>query len=274
MKNKSVLALQIFSLFVGIQISSPARAEVLCRDLFSADLNASLTLETPEAKNFITQVISVEKISDSTGLIRLTKPQGFNFKAGQAVSISINTPDGIQNRFMSIANSPNQNYLEFAMRYSESAFKTVLLSLKSGDAVSIGAPLGHLNFNPVQPAIMIAGGIGITPFRSIWQDPKSQNTQMTLFYSNRSSTDVPFQNEIDQLAKTQSNFHVNYIVNEAPNGGPYIIGTIDKAYLSDVISHSPSNAIYYVVGSPPMVTAIKAELAELGIPADRISADM
>lgn len=236
------------------------------------------TIMKPEApvKNFkVAEVVGVQKLTDSTHILRLTKPAGFTHKPGEAVRITIETSEGPQSRFLSISTAPSLPYLEIAVRSSDSFFKETFVNLKAGDKVQLEDAKGALNFNFSLPAVMIAGGIGITPFRGIIQhivDQKLQ-TPVSLIYANSSSQDIPFKQELDKSKSIQPNINVTYIVNEKTEGWNGLTGRIDKPFLASLVSSSPNNAIFYVVGPMQMVTAIKAALRELGVPNAQVSTE-
>ena len=97
----------------------------------------------------------------------------FNFKPGQFIDISIEDPkykdDKGNVRAFSIASSPLDNYLMIASRLTDSAMKKSLAELEIGSLVHVDGPLGSfkLHSDKKVPVVIITGGIGITPFRSI-----------------------------------------------------------------------------------------------------------
>jgi len=232
------------------------------------------SIALPPEPAISTSVLEMKNLTPSTGLIRITKPQGYQFQPGEATKVTLKTADGKEvAHYLSIANSPSRNYLEFAVRTSPSEFKTAFFSLKSQNEVQVAPARGALKFNPQLPAVMIAGGIGITPFRSIIQTVVDQNLQtpLHLIYANRNANEIAFKSEFDQLASVSKQFRVDYLVSEATPGFNGIVGQLNKETLQALIQSQSNQAIYYIVGPPMMVMGVQKTLLDLGIPIERIS---
>jgi ferredoxin-NADP reductase len=110
-----------------------------------------------------TEVIHAESLTASVGAIRVATPAGFGFRVSQAAQLIVSTPWGIDWRPMSIASAPTRPYLEFAARISDSTFKQAFASLRVGDEVVIRGPSGRFFLDAHRPAVLVGGGIGITP---------------------------------------------------------------------------------------------------------------
>lgn len=112
-------------------------------------------------------------IADCTIAVHLERPVGFKFKAGQYVDVTLLNPSEMDSqgavRSFSIASAPYEDGLVVATRMRESAFKRVFAALPPGSELKLEGPMGSftLHQNPAKAAVFLAGGIGITPFRSI-----------------------------------------------------------------------------------------------------------
>jgi ferredoxin-NADP reductase len=218
-----------------------------------------------------TKVLASEKVNDSTYLLRVKKPADLQLVPGEAIRVTLNTSKGNTTRTLSLASSPQGDDLEFAVKDSESEFKQTFKSLKAGDPIKLELTRTSLEFKPEKPAVMIAGGIGITPFRSFIQYVKDKklDTPMWLFYGNRNQ--IAFETEINQAAKVGSKLNVTHVLSRGDSSWQGERGRIDEAYLQKVIPSLPADAIYYVVASPQMANDTRAALTKLGIPENRIS---
>jgi hypothetical protein len=67
---------------------------------------------------------------------------------------------------MSLATSPTRPHLEYAVRLSDSDYKRAFASLRPGDDVIVFGPIGDFVLHETRPAILVAGGIGITPSKA------------------------------------------------------------------------------------------------------------
>lgn len=177
-------------------------------------------------------------------------------------------------RFFTISSAPFEKHVMLSTRIFEenrSSFKKVLMNLKSGDEVEVKGPDGDFTVdlpaqagNPNQKFVFIAGGIGITPFRSIIQELNNEEKPLniTLLYAN-SNEQFAFKKEFEEIAKTNPNFKINYIVSPKH---------IDKG----VIKNSAENIdepIFYISGPEPMVESLVEMLKKMGIPEDHIKTD-
>src|SRR5712691_3766709 len=139
------------------------------------------------------------------------KPNGFHFKAGQHIRMTLIHPHKTDmkgsRRFFSLASSPQEKDLVIAMRTQDTAFKRALGRMQIGDKVLIEIMLHsqHESFtlhdNPSKPAVFLIGGIGIVPAFSMIKDAIERELphKILLFYSNRRPEDAPFLDELQNL---------------------------------------------------------------------------
>ncbi|HYM09410.1 MAG TPA: FAD-dependent oxidoreductase, partial [Bryobacterales bacterium] len=145
------------------------------------------------------------EVAERTMAFQLEKPAGWTFKAGQAIDMTLLNPpetDAEGNtRAFSLASAPHDPDLLVATRLRDTAFKRVLPTLPLGTQVKIEGPFGNLTLhnNVARPAVILAGGIGITPFRSMVVRAAQEKLahRIFLFYSNRRPEDAAF---LDELA--------------------------------------------------------------------------
>lgn len=123
------------------------------------------------------RLIEVRQVAESTVGFMVETDQPIEFQAGQTCDITIVSPkyqDEKGNaRTFSIASSPSDApRLLFATRMSQSAFKRSLVEAAAGADLEVDGPYGSftLHRNVKRPAVFFAGGIGVTPFRSLVKD--------------------------------------------------------------------------------------------------------
>jgi ferredoxin-NADP reductase len=222
-------------------------------------------------------------VAEGTMAFSFAKPDGFSFKPGQSSDLSLLDPpetDAEGNtRTFSIASAPSENELTIATRMRDTAFKRVLRNMTPGTEIKLEGPMGSFNLhkNPAKPAVLLAGGIGITPFMSMARDAARQKDphQIYLFYSNRRPEDTAFLDELKALAQQNPNFHLVLTMTEMdksklPWDGER--GFIDAAMITRHLS-ALSGPIYYVAGPPAMVTAMRDMLVKAGVDEDDIRAE-
>src|SRR5690242_18065397 len=114
-----------------------------------------------------------EEVADGTAAFFFEKPDGFQFNAGQFLRFNLidppETDEEGNSRSFSIASAPHEAELMIATRMRDTAFKRVLGSMAVGSEIEVKGPYGRMTLHEdaSRPAVILTGGIGITPFRSI-----------------------------------------------------------------------------------------------------------
>lgn len=224
-----------------------------------------------------------EAIADGTMAFHFRKPDKFKFKPGQAVELVLVDPQNpaveIGRHAFSLVSAPFQEQVTVATRMRDSAYKRALRSLPVGAAARIEGPFGSLTLHNdrTRPAVFIAGGIGITPFMSILRQAASDRLpgRLLLLYSNRRPEDAAFLDELQQLEKRHVEFALVATMTQTAKSdrawdGP--IGLIDEHLLGRVAADL-SVPVYYLVGPPRMVEAMKETLSRLGVNDDDIRSE-
>src|SRR5215471_20842431 len=152
----------------------------------------------------LTRLRRRESVAEGTNAFHFDKPGGFSFKAGQTIDLTLIGPSETDaegdTRTFSIASAPDEPEIVIATRIRSSAFKRVLSAVPLGTSVRMSEAMGSftLHKNTAKPAVFLAGGIGITPFRSMSLDAMTRKTghRISLFYSNHRPEDAPFLDEL------------------------------------------------------------------------------
>ena len=220
-------------------------------------------------------------LAQGTEAFHLQKPAGFAFRPGQALDIILpGGPEGEDGRHaFSIVSAPHENELVFATRMRDSAYKRALAALQPGAALQLDGPFGSLTLHKKieRPAVLIAGGIGITPFMSMLRDadahPRGQ--QLLLLYSNRRPEDSAFLPELQALAARNPQLRLLATMTDMahsrqPWDGP--TGQIDSAFIAQALQGLTA-PIGYVSGPPGLVQAMRAQLQQAGVDEDDIRSE-
>lgn len=205
----------------------------------------------------------------------------FSFRAGQFVDITLENPphtDAEGNtRGFSIASSPNdRDELLITTRMRNTAFKNSLKEVPLGTQVLVDGPYGNftLKKDASKLAVMIAGGIGITPMLSMitYAAENRLENRILLLYSNKTAEDAAFVSKLRELERLNKNFRmVAVLTREALQGyeNGHITGETIKAHVGE----SFKNAVYYVSGPPAMVSEMRKALEGIGISEDDINTE-
>lgn len=123
----------------------------------------------------------------------------------------------LNRRWFTIASAPSEGCIWLTTRLSDSAFKQALSRLQPGDTITTQGIGGKFTWEDEAsaPAVLVAGGIGITPFRSILLEREARGKALnaTLLYFNRDEN-IAYRDLFDRLAKEHPEFHVRYLINE------------------------------------------------------------
>lgn len=208
------------------------------------------------------------------------KPSGFEYRAGQSIDLTLLNPpetDGEGNtRAFSLASAPFDRDLMIATRMRDTAFKRVLGKASPGLEVRIDGPSGSfvLHRKAERAAVLLAGGIGITPFLSmIRQAAYEQGShQIYLFYSNRRPEDCPFLEVLAETAKQNPRFHLIATMTKMKDSHRDWTGETGFVSKEMLRKHLPAiqGPIFYLAGPPAMVAAMRSILAAAQVDEDDI----
>jgi len=208
------------------------------------------------------------------------KPAGFQFKPGQYGGFTLVNPietdkGGLTRRF-SLLNTPNDNYIAIATRMQNSAYKRSLHALEIGQTIKFAGPTGNFILHEDQstPAVMIAGGIGITPFYCMIKDALHHQSSQSLFlfYGNQTPDDSAFLDELIHLSHEHTNFKFIASMATPTSNWQGEVGFINDKMIKTYVPNL-KDPIYYICGSPAMVTALQELLVEMGVADDRIKVE-
>jgi ferredoxin-NADP reductase len=232
---------------------------------------------------------SRQRVAEGTEAFRFTRPGGFDFVPGQALELLLpsGTADGAPlGHAFSIVSAPHEQEVVIATRMRDSAYKRALDALQPGAKVQLDGPFGELVLDHgARPAVLIAGGIGITPFMSMLRHAARERSTraLALVYSNRRPRDAAFLEELQSLARAQAGFALHATMT-APAGSTagwsglsrHIDADMLAAAARSVGARSPGNGSpsrpdasspqWYVAGPPGLVAAASMALDDLGVP--------
>jgi ferredoxin-NADP reductase len=211
---------------------------------------------------------------------RFDKPADMTFKAGHTMEVTLlhppETDESGNTRTFSISAAPDDDDLAITTRMRDSAFKRSLEKMPLGSEIQIEGPYGDflLHHNLDRPAVLLAGGIGVTPFHSMVRQNALRRglRRILLFYSNRRPEDAPFLAEFRDIARGNSNFTFVPTMSQLDRSRLTWNGDVGRIEMDLIRRHLGEGAspVYYVAGPPKMVADLREMLLVAGTSEDDI----
>jgi ferredoxin-NADP reductase len=211
------------------------------------------------------------------------KPEGYKFEPGQFANCTLLTPAETDlqgnTRTLSIASAPHERNLMVAMRVRATAFKRTMNSLPVGAKLLLQGPYGSMTLpkNGARPAVLLAGGIGITPFRSfIWNAAESLSPRrILLFYSVRVPEEAAFLEELQEMEHYNGRYKLICTVTQPEKTKMPWRGETGRISIQMLSKWIPDLGapIYYIAGPPGMVSSVRQALIGAGIAEEDIRAE-
>ncbi|GMK56474.1 hypothetical protein CspeluHIS016_0303140 [Cutaneotrichosporon spelunceum] len=228
------------------------------------------------------KLVKKTQLTHNTARYRFGLPKetdSLGLPIGQHISIQANI-DGknIMRSYTPTTLDNDKGYFEVvAKTYPQGNISKYLAGLKVGESVQVRGPKGKFVYSKdLSPhLLMIAGGTGLTPMfqiiKSSLGDP-SDKTEMVLVYANVEENDILLRDELDSLvAASNGRLKVYHVLNKAPDvwegGEGFITKEIIENHMYDGGVASGSKVL--LCGPPPMMTAMKGHLKDIGYPAPR-----
>jgi ferredoxin-NADP reductase len=177
-------------------------------------------------------------------------------------------------RHITVVTSPTERgVLGLATRLRDSAFKRSLAELPEGTEVEVEQPKGSfvLPQEIDRHYVFIAGGIGITVFRSMLRYIADERLphRVTLVHSNRDRESTAFYDELRELEAANPNVEIVYTMTQ-DSGWEGETRRIDAGMLRDHLGEELDSYTYLIAGPPAMVDGVAEALQGAGIPEDQL----
>jgi ferredoxin-NADP reductase/Na+-translocating ferredoxin:NAD+ oxidoreductase RnfD subunit len=226
-------------------------------------------------------LLGIEKMASDCYEFVLSPDRKLVFRPGQYLdwTLDVRNPDARGNRRpFTIASSPLDKDVRLGVKFypGPSAFKRTLAGMRPGDVIygSQFAGTFTLPNNPAEKLAFIAGGIGITPFRSMVRDliSRQDKRSIVLLYGNNKVDEIAYA-QLFEWAERELGMRTVYAVMEADSLGPnFHRGLIDEALIQREIPDF-NERTFYISGPRAMVTRFQTALKKLGVARSRIKVD-
>jgi ferredoxin-NADP reductase/Na+-translocating ferredoxin:NAD+ oxidoreductase RnfD subunit len=250
---------------------------------------------SPKGKYILT-LTSKKEIADNTyDFAFATGGKKIKFRPGQYMEWTLAQPyfgrekdiagwDARGNRrYFTIASAPSEPEIHLGVKFPggaaggiSSSFKKKMLALQPGDRIMTGSLAGDFTLprdtsarvSTTKKFVFIAGGIGITPFRSMIKELSGQpsNRDIVLLYSNRNASEIAYREIFDEAERAKTiNLKTIYVNTDSD-------GRIDDAFIARAIPDYRERT-FYLSGPRAMVVTFEKALGDLGVPRTQIKTD-
>lgn len=216
-------------------------------------------------------VIDRELVNDTIVTLTLKKPDGFMYEPGQYCII----PFAGRDVYMSLVTHLNDELVRIAFRIGASPLKNYLQSLQQNDTLLLQKPDGHFVLGDKvgkAPMVFLAGGIGITPIRSLIGElaRREHDTAYHLFHSSRTPSEALFGTEFAELSQKQPRFSYTPIytrVTETEKNRRISADTLASV-------RGAATAEYFIAGSHSFVASMITLLQSMGVSSELIRTEV
>lgn len=245
--------------------------------------------------------LSIVSVAGNTAEVRTFRFRHANpdralpyFRAGQYVSLKVNIGGVRITRPYSLSSAPvdslgnmeaaaggGAGYYELTVRRKDNGFLTghIWDNWTAGTTVEASGPHGNFYHDPLRDStgvVGIAGGSGITPFRSMIREAllKPLDMRITLLYGFRKPRDLIFSEELDYLAqKSEGRVKIIYVCSEPDHQWSGPAGLIDSHCISRFTGNSDDKT-YFIAGPQELYSFIDQEMKQLAIPSSKIRREL
>jgi ferredoxin-NADP reductase len=232
---------------------------------------------------FYLKLSEMRKLATDTFEFSFKRPEHFIFKPGQYLEWTLPSTrtDGRGNRrYFTIASSPTEVEIKLGIRFNEpgSAFKKQIKGLKTTDVIAAGQLVGDFTLpeDKSKKLVFVAGGIGVTPFRSMikYLIDKNEKRDIVFFYANKTEGEIAYKDIFDE-AEQKLGVTIVYIISDEkniPSSWRGEKGRITEVMLNKYVPDITART-FYISGPNGMVENYKKLLARLKIKPTSIVTD-
>ncbi|OGG42163.1 hypothetical protein A3A21_02150 [Candidatus Jorgensenbacteria bacterium RIFCSPLOWO2_01_FULL_45_25b] len=224
-------------------------------------------MSTEDRKTYVVRERISETPSVSTLRLESTDNNLPAYVSGQFITVYVSETGESEGRAYSISSSPEEEALHITVK-AVGKCSNRLCSMNFGDTLTASLPYGYFySESDKSPLVMLASGIGITPFRSIIRSA-AKNTpsrKLVLCYTNETVEDIVFRKEFDELQKRNDSIDINYFITREEDTPQYMIkGRMNADIILKKIENLDSPE-FFICGSISFVRDLWRGLRNAGI---------
>ncbi len=209
-----------------------------------------------------------EHITDNIWAFRFVSSEPLSWTPGQFIRVEIPRQQPDQEgtkRWFTVSSAPYEEFMQITTRVTATTFKQDLAAVPvGGDIDLLNAPDGDFVWEESnKPRVLIAGGIGVTPFYSMLKQRihDHQPLDAALVYGGRTA-DLPFRAELDQWAAADPRLKIHYVIGEPLT--PAKLTTLEPKL---------NESLVYLSGPEPMVESLGDQFKAAGLPEAQLKQD-
>ncbi len=198
------------------------------------------------------------------------------FNSGQYISIMLDLPEeGTVVRNYSLSNHPNGKYYRISVKREENGLVSNYLhdTLCQGDKIRVNPPYGSLCLKETdKPAVLVSGGVGITPMMSILQDAADQQLtrQIHFIHGTADRNTHAFKDDVVTLTTDNDNFNHHFFYSrDSVRSADSKEGRMTMNSIKEIVGHK-KDAEFYLCGPAQMMKYLYRELINWGVTPDNI----
>lgn len=241
--------------------------------------NAFTYIVGPRAKTFM-RLTKQQPLSHDSTDFAFAPERPFTYTPGQYMEFTFQHPHtdarGAR-RYFTLASSPTEANVHIGIKFYEpsSSFKRELHTITDETRIIAGQLGGDFTLpkDPSRKIVFIAGGIGITPFRSMlkYLVDTNQARDIVLLYAARTPADIVYRDVFDEAA-TKLGVRVVYLVDSGQAVAPFRVGRVTPELIQELIPDF-AERLFYISGPHGMVVGTGESLTKIGVPARNIKKD-
>ncbi|MHC4268679.1 MAG: NO-inducible flavohemoprotein [Planctomycetota bacterium] len=197
-------------------------------------------------------------------------------EAGQYISIMLELPEGgAVFRNYSLSCRPNSKYFRISVKREENGLVSNYLhdTIFKGDKIKVNPPYGQLYLNKTdKPAVLISGGVGITPMMSILQKAADQQLSRDVYFIHGTPdrNTHAFKKDVTSLTSDHDNFkHRFFYSRNSVNSADTQRGRININSIKEIVGHN-KDAEFYICGPAQMMKDLYRGLSDWGVTPNNI----
>jgi len=219
------------------------------------------------------QITDIINRSNNVSSFRFKRPLDFQYLPGQYIIVQLDIKHQSVQKAFSLSSSPTETeFIEFTKKFTGHEFSEGLKALQVGDSLNVDGPFGYFTLKENENKIvMLAGGIGVTPFRSMIQYcvDKGIDNDIVMIYSNKTEDDIIFRDDFQEMMTKHPNFSIVLTCTRPTDNWTSICGRIDRNMIEREVPDF-NERMFYVCGPPVMVESMRELLRSMDIPDNMI----